>query len=176
MAKTQTETRRGRRRNPRPVDLGGRLFRVIEDSTAAHDLWFMGHVARAGLTQATMQAEESSEDFARRLLDEILATGKALTLIGGMLIPEDVADTDWTEEIAGETSQFLGGLTAERDKAQILSLVCTLLIDFFAAGVTSVVRTAGTSPAERPHPESAPTLGASSAPTDSANGHHSSLH
>jgi len=124
-------------------ELGGRAFVHVGESTVEHDYHFLALQTAAGLDQFEMQAGESAEVFAERLIRQVIASGKALSLLGCLLVPEPKdpgkrAGEDWTPEKGQETARFLGSLTGEKDKAQVRSLVATLLIDFFQSGLASV--------------------------------------
>lgn len=115
--------------------LGGRPFVVIGESTLEHDLTFTGICETTGLGQPSMRDGEDPEGFARRLLGELLASGRALELLACLLIPEGTESTDWTPELAAETKRHLAGLTAAEDKAQISKLLTSAVADFFESGL-----------------------------------------
>ncbi len=117
--------------------LGGRTFLSVSESTVEHDLYFHALVGRAGL-RFEKGDEESPEDFAARILDELVQSGQTLDLLGCLLVPEDVGVDGWTPEEARKTSAFIGQLRGEADKARVRSLVLSLLIGFFGCGLASV--------------------------------------
>jgi len=128
-------------------ELGGRAFVHVGESTVEHDYTFLALQTAAGLDVFDMQVGESPEVFAERLVRQVIASGKALPLLGCLLVPEPTdsqkpAGEAWTPEMGEKTARFLGTLTAEKDKAQVRSLIATLLIDFFQSGLASVRTTA----------------------------------
>ena len=120
--------------------LGGRRFADTGESTVEHDFLLMGLIREAGLDEVVIQDGEAPEDFARRLLQEGLATGKVLDLLGCLLIPAEISSKDWTPVLGRETSAFVGGLTDPADKARVQALVVSLLTSFFVYGLSSVMR------------------------------------
>ena len=137
--------------------LGGRAFVHVGESTVEHDYTFLSLQTSAGLDNFEMQAGESAEVFAERLIRQVIASGKALPLLGCLLVPEPTDSTKppgdgWTPEKGQETARFLGSLTSDKDKAQIRSLIATLLIDFFQSGLASV-RTIATSSSSEAGPD-----------------------
>lgn len=122
--------------------LGGRVFREAKRSTIEHDIWTMDQIRASGLDSVRRDPDEMFEEFGLRLLDVALRSGRALDLIGGLLLPDEVDDLDWSPELAKETAKFLGRLSSEEDKQQVHVLLGKLVAGFFAAGVLSV----GTSP------------------------------
>lgn len=127
--------------------LGGRAFRSIGESTIQHDYTFMGMVREAGLDRPTLEPGETPQDFAARLLGEILSSGRAFDLLGVLLIPEGMEDTDWTPELGEETAAHLAHLTEPDDKAKVNGLVLSTLIDFFQTGLASYLSLIQSSPA-----------------------------
>jgi hypothetical protein len=154
--------------------LGGRPFMSFADKTVQNDFWLMQHLRRSGLERIVINAAESPDDFGRRLFVEMLEREDVFELLGGFLVPGDRAAADWTPAMAVETGQYLRQLTAPEDKAQIQNMVITLLIDFFATGLSSLERlqtsTRGAEPASgrpattMPTPTDAGTSSSASSP------------
>lgn len=124
--------------------IGGRTFLPLRESTVEQDFRFLALIKRARIDEVVMQPGESPEVFARRLLEATIESGVILDLLGCLLIPEDCAPQDrdpgevWNSEVGRETAQFLGGLRDPRDKAQVRSLVLSLLVCFFESGIVSL--------------------------------------
>lgn len=131
--------------------LGGRAFVPIGESTVEHDFTFMGLIRAAGLDRVAIREGESAQDFALRLLQEAIASGKVLEMLGCLLIPEGTAPEHWTPRLGAETAAFFGGLTAAADKLTIQALVLSLLIDFFEQGLSSLETSRTSSEAAQPH-------------------------
>lgn len=130
---------------PDKIVLGGRAFAPMAAHTVKHDAWMMGHVRRAELDEVVVRAGESAEEFGRRFLGEVMASGKACLLLGGLMVPEEVGQAGWTPEVAEETARHVEGLTAAEDKAAVWSLVASMLIAFFESGLASLYRSAASS-------------------------------
>lgn len=131
--------------------LGGRAFVHVGESTVEHDLHFLALKAQARLDSAAMAEGESYAAYAERLLDEILASGRVLPILGCLLVPEPTdgkpPGDSWTPELAKETEDFLRTLKAPADKALIHGLITTVLIDFFQSGLVSLKTSATSSSA-----------------------------
>jgi hypothetical protein len=140
---------RGRRRDTRrpfsqkpakpgaPLVLGGRTFRPIGESTVEHDYLFIGLVRELGLDDPRLLPSETPEQFAMRLLTDVIASGRALDALGYLLTPVDVESEEWTPEIGSETVEFIGKLVDPADKALIRGLTLGFLSDFFERGLGS---------------------------------------
>jgi len=131
--------------------LGGRTFEVIGESTVEHDFTFMGIARKVGLDRPALLDNESVEEFAVRLLGDLLASGLALDLLGCLLIPEGIRSEDWTPEIGQETANFLGRLSSPAEKDKVRSLTLAALVDFFESGLAFSIASetsSGTSPRE----------------------------
>lgn len=124
--------------------LGGRTFLPIGESTVEQDFRFLALIKRARIDEVLMDPGESPESFARRLLEVTIESGVILDLLGCLLIPEDTAPQDrdpgevWTRQMGEETARFLGQLHDPRDKAEVRSLVLSLLVSFFESGIVSL--------------------------------------
>jgi hypothetical protein len=119
------------------IELGGRKFRAIINSTVEHDFTVMQLLAQAGLDGAAQQEGESYDDFAVRLVSQVISSGHASDLVGTFIIPEDIADPEWIPLTGVATASFVRKLTAPDDKLQIRQLVVTLLAGFCQAGLFS---------------------------------------
>jgi hypothetical protein len=117
--------------------LGGRTFLSVTESTVEHDLYFHGIAGRAGL-RFEKHEEESVEAFSARILAETIQSGKALELLGCLLVPEEIGVEGWTPEEARRTAAFIGQLRGEEDKARVRALILSLIIGFFGCGLASV--------------------------------------
>ena len=126
-------------------ELGGRRFVSVGESTVEHDDWFMVRLEKAGLVEVMMGEHEKADDFAVRVLRDVLRSGCTNELIGSLIIPEGNTGLDWTPAMATETANFIGALHTPEDKAVRRELVTSLLIHFFANGLVSLVRSRGSS-------------------------------
>lgn len=149
------------------ITLGGRIFRALQEGTVLHDLHFRKLIAKSGLSRVTIRAGEDPDHFARRLLDELLAAGVVLEIIGCLIIPVGMSDEEWTPELASETARFVGSLRSDADKASVDQLVVSILIDFFARGYASLW-TSPTPSEEEHRPDEPQTQGMSSAAIQTA--------
>lgn len=113
----------------------GQKFRMIQKSTLENDYFIMQQLRRAGLENCTPNKDESAEDFGMRLLYSIVEDGVPFELLGGLLIPENVPDIEWTPGHARATADILRVVTDPEDKQQVQSILISLLTDFFAKGL-----------------------------------------
>jgi hypothetical protein len=129
--------------------LGGRGFLTVQESSVEQDFIFLSLIKDAGIDEVLREPEEAPEDFARRLLETTVKSGTALRLLGCLLVPEKAIPKRrfgrraepgeiWTPDMSEETAQFIGQLRDRKDKAKINSLVLSLLISFFSAGIVSL--------------------------------------
>jgi len=118
--------------------IGGVVYAPITASTINHDVWLMGLIHESGLSEATVLEGESPESWSKRFMYELMASGKAVRILGGLLVPEDIGSDGWTPEVAGKTSEHLGSLTSEADKAAVFGILLTTLLSFFELGLISL--------------------------------------
>jgi hypothetical protein len=133
------------------LEIGGQKWRAVKHSTIEHDFWLMKHIREAGLDAVGLRPGEKPEEFAVRLLHEVIGSGKAFTLLGGFLLPDGVPDDQWSPERAEQTAALMRGLAADEDKTAVKSAIISLLTGFLEAGLRSYVdsgtaSTAGSQP------------------------------
>jgi len=119
--------------------IGGAHYVPVGVRSADHDVWLMGKIHRANLSEVEVRAGEPREAWARRLLFELCASGEAMLVLGGIIVPEEVGPAGWTEEVAAETARRLGALTGEEDKDAIFGILLTTLLGFSETGIVSFV-------------------------------------
>ena len=131
------------------ITIGERTFVPVKNSTIEHDFWLMAHIRGAGLDRIAIEEGEPPDDFAVRLLGEVISSGRIFPILGGLFLPEKIASIDWTPEVAEETVAFLKKVSDTEDKAQIQRQVISLLISFFQSGLVSLTisrKSSGTGP------------------------------
>lgn len=137
-----------RRRSARPISrkrsedegrvtLGGRAFRKIGIATLEHDFRLIGLLREIGLYEPYRLQSESPAEYGTRLLQDLIASGRAFDVLGHLLIPAEVPPENWTPEIARETAGFIGALTRPEDKEEIQALTLGFLLGFFEHGLSS---------------------------------------
>ncbi|OGS01542.1 MAG: hypothetical protein A2V88_02640 [Elusimicrobia bacterium RBG_16_66_12] len=136
--------------------LGGVAYVPVGVATIAHDVWLMGKVHAAGLHDVVVREGEDSDSWAKRFVFEMMASGAALEVLGGIVVPEAVGPAGWTPGVATATALHLGSLAGEEDKEAVFGILLTTVLAFFESGLTSFSRsmrssTAGDQPATRRH-------------------------
>lgn len=135
------------------IELGGRAFRAVARSTIRHDHWLMARMRRAGFGELAKLPDEGARVYAERLMAHLLLTDGALELYGGLLVPAELTDRQWTPEVAAETATFIGGLDSPEDHAQVRTLLLMLLIPFFERELDSSAGIEPSSGPEHPAPD-----------------------
>jgi len=154
--------------------IGGRTFLPLRESTVEQDLRFLALVGRARIDEVVMQPRERPETLARRLLEVTIESGVILDLLGCLLVPEDIAPQDrdpgelWTPLVGQETARFLGQLRDSKDKAEVRSLVLSLLVSFFESGIVSLWTSTTSSTEAIPSPKDSQANPAGTAPGPSS--------
>ena len=144
------------------LSLGGREYVHAGIGPLRQDLFLMAQARHAGLTDAALRDGETPEDFAARLLDNCLTSGRALLLLGGLLLPAGAKPEEWTEEMAYATAGHLGGITDGGEKAKVQVELVSALLAFFENGLASWIASGRSSAAVQP--------GAKNQPDDTASG------
>lgn len=124
---------------PEKLSLGGKVYRPAGIGPVKHDLYLMMHARHCGLAGASIREDEAPEDFASRLLDAMITSGRALLILGALLIPDGKTVDDWTEEMAYETAGALGAITDPAEKKLLYQELLSALLGFFQHGLGSWV-------------------------------------
>jgi hypothetical protein len=117
------------------IKIQGRTFRPVVDSTFEHDIYLMNHIRGAGLDTIQPKEGEAYEDFALRLFDGLIGSGRLLLILGGLIIPEEITDLQWSPDVATITADFLKKVSAPEDKVIIEQQVIALLVNFIQTGI-----------------------------------------
>lgn len=136
--------------------LGGRAFVPVGESTVEHDISFREMICQAGLDDLVLNAGEAPEDYARRLLRQVISTGKVLPLLGLLLIPEGIQSEDWTPDLAQETVAYIKSLPGQEVMPILDGIVLSVLIPFFASGLASLWSSVTSSGAAASEPRNTP--------------------
>jgi len=123
----------------RALRIGGKRFRVVQDGTAERDHFVIQYAGKVGLREVAMLEAEDPEAFAHRLLYQLVDAGVVFELLGGILIPDELEDSEWTLELARSTAAHLRRCHLPEDKATINAAIGCLIQDFFVRGVSSLV-------------------------------------
>jgi hypothetical protein len=130
-------------------DLGGRKFRTIETHTIELQYDLDRLVVETGLgamLQKKVTPEEGGE-HAARIWEAISRSGTAFAFLARIILPEPVADLDWSPEEAARTIAFVKKLHAPDDAATVRQHLIRLVISFFVAARDSSALSGIASPA-----------------------------
>lgn len=119
------------------LSLGGREYERIEIGPVRQDLFVMMQARHAGLTDAQYREGETLEAYSERLLASILSSGRALLLIGGLVVEKGKKPTDWDEEMAHRTAGHLGSIVDLDEKKKLYAEIASTIVGFFAHGLGS---------------------------------------
>jgi hypothetical protein len=117
------------------IQLGGRKFRTIVESTVEHDIEVRALMHEAGFDLLTKREGEAADDFVVRMLGQMAGSRKDADFAGVLLVPSDLDDTEWTPEVGEQTTTFIKKLTAQADKMTLRNLGIELLGGFINAGL-----------------------------------------
>ena len=142
-------------------ELGGKWYRAVGTRTLQHDHFLAGATRQAGSERWMLRPGESHESLGARILGDIMASGKAFDMLGGLLIPVDTEK--WTPGVAKETAVHLAGLTDPDEKQLANSALLGLVLEFFVNGLAywMTSETSSTEEGSEPGPIGATTTSAS---------------
>ena len=131
---------------PKVIDVGGRYFHPATETSARQDGWLLVQAADAGIMEFAEQT--LNEQVARRLLIQILRSGKRGHLLAGVLVEPNVP---WTPENAAANAEYFESITDPTAKAALWDALLPTLVDFFqnAPSSSADLRTVSTATAAR---------------------------
>lgn len=132
----------------------GRSFRMIGLRTIENDFTSMNLIRGARLDAVEVGDDEPPEDFAARLYERAIADEQVFSLLGCMLIPEELNDLSWTKLVMAQTADHLRTVNDIDEKRQIQRAVVSMIAGFFRSGLASL-RTSRRS-SSRPEVEAQP--------------------
>ena len=145
------------------IEIGGRRFAHVTDWTVEQDWWLMQRIRKAGLDQIAVDdtnSEAIAESISQAAADKLADSGLALEILGGLLLPEGMDPSQWTPQLAAETTAHLGRQTGAEARQAVRAVASWAIVSFFANGLTSFTTsrpssTAGSGQpvADKPHAE-----------------------
>lgn len=117
------------------IRLGGCDYRKMGPSTLEHDWRFIALLRDLNLFEPELFEGEPAADYGRRLLVDLISSGRAGDVLAHLIMPAEFGDEQWTPAVAVATSAAIAGLTDEADKATVHSLTLGVLLDFFQTGL-----------------------------------------
>lgn len=121
--------------------LGGRLFNVVNYDviTALNEHYIMKWIRRTGLDKVLPLPDgETDEQYLMRLQGALIDTLELPQLLAGYLLPAGKSETDFTLQMAEQTTAFISGVTDPEDRAEIQRLGLQVVLDFFRSGIASI--------------------------------------
>lgn len=118
------------------IKIGGVEWRPLENSTMEHDGFMNRHLALAGLPDGGPGKGEAQADYAQRLMVKVAISESLFDILGGLLIPHPMADSEWTPEMAKKTADFMRKVSRPEDKNAIYNCIFSLVSGFFHAGLS----------------------------------------
>lgn len=125
-------------KKPEAITFGGRAFYPMTESTVEHDFRLMALLREVGLDQPMRLEAETPADYGNRLLRDLIASRRALDVLGHLLVPEGTPPREWSVEVAMETAAYLGGLVSPGDKQRVHALTLEFLLGFFQLELDSL--------------------------------------
>lgn len=105
---------------PPGIRLGGRAWRPIHSDAVREQAraWIAAQLEDHGIR---MQAQpgEAARAFAEGLYRQLCLSPVVFPLLGSFLVLDDLADEEWTPQLAINTGKFIAKLWRERDKELI---------------------------------------------------------
>ena len=119
------------------IEIEGRKFKPIKNSTFEHDIWIMNKVRAAGISDVTQQREETQDALIERLATIAVGSGLLMDILGGTLMPAEIDPARWTPQTGEETAAFFGKVTDELSKQKLRSQIGGLLFFFFVNALSA---------------------------------------
>lgn len=147
--------------SPQVLRFGGRSFRAIDFDrrTVALDHYLMRLTRASGVDKVMPMDGEANEAYLFRLQTLMIDSGLVCDILGGYLLPVEMAETNWTTAVAKQTSKCLSTCNTQQEREEVLALAMEVVFGFFKQGLESLVRSQkflAQQAAPRPASEQAP--------------------
>lgn len=122
------------------IEIGGKRFTHVTDWTVEQDWWLMQRIRKAGLDQIAVgdgDPDSIAESISHAAADKLAASGLALEILGGLLLPEGMDPSQWTPALAADTTAHLGRQTGADARQAVRAVASWAIVSFFANGLTS---------------------------------------
>lgn len=125
-----------------PITLGGVFYRVVEFQrrTVAMDHYLTRLMRSTGVDKVIPMDGETNDIYIVRLQTCLVDSQKLPEILGGMLMPIDLEDSEWDGQIAKATTVQIRKCSAPEDRELVLSLGFDLVMRFFVEGVALLNR------------------------------------
>lgn len=120
------------------IQLGGENFIAQRNGCLEWEIWMQARITEAGLSRITTVKGETADQFAERMIAKALSSGKALVLLGGLMLPEGKSPDEWTPAMAADITRRMGKLRTAEDKEAAKGAIAAMLIGFFQNGFSSL--------------------------------------
>lgn len=108
--------------------LGGRVFRLAEQTTGRQDGWVMVQMEDAGILKLAATSGLSDEEAARAVMVQAFRTEKFFAILAGALVEDGVP---WSVESATANAEFFANLSDPEQKQMLLVNFVEIIASFF---------------------------------------------
>lgn len=123
------------------MKFNGKEYRLLVNTTFEHDFRIKQFLVSNDLyiIDAPSLAEDFDADlFARQLIEKLVKNNVGVKLLSLLLVPDDIEDIDWTEQVGNDIYGNLLKCTDKSEKLQIQELMLSALTGFFEVGLISL--------------------------------------
>lgn len=123
------------------MKFNGKEYRLLVNTTFEHDFRIKQFLVNNDLyiIDAPSLTEDFDADlFARQLIEKLVKNNVGVKLLSLLLVPDEIEDIDWTEQVGNDIYGNLLKCTDKTEKLQIQELMLSALTGFFEVGLMSL--------------------------------------
>lgn len=123
------------------MKFNGKEYRLLVNTTFEHDFRIKNFLVNNDLyiIDAPSLGEDFDADlFARQLIEKLVKGNVGVKLLSLLLVPDEIEDIDWTEQVGNDIYGNLLKCTDKSEKLQIQELMLSALTGFFEVGLISL--------------------------------------
>lgn len=123
------------------MKFNGKEYRLLVNTTFEHDFRIKQFLVSNDLyiIDAPSLGEDFDADlFARQLIEKLVKNNVGVKLLSLLLVPDEIEDIDWSEEVGNDIYGNLLKCTDKSEKLQIQELMLSALTGFFEVGLISL--------------------------------------
>lgn len=113
------------------ITISGRDFRFVEnDIESAHYHLATAYLWPSRIEQVLRHADESDESYAQRIYSRLYENSDFYTLVGCLILPATVPESEWSPLVAFDTGRFLREMSDAESKSAFPRQVVDAVISF----------------------------------------------
>jgi hypothetical protein len=129
VANAQIQTQSGE--SMKTIRISGRDFRFVgDDIESSHYYWATAYLWPCKVEQVVRNAGEDDDAYALRIYTRIAENPEFYKMMGGLIVPAELSESEWSPWVAIDTGKFLSEISEIRDRVAFTRQAVDAVISF----------------------------------------------